>query len=99
MRGLGHPIRLNHRDAEAALYRYLHPTAGGPDGLGWPFGRALFVAEVYSVLQGLDGVDVVEEAALNEVNAATNELGPLVASISPPTDALVCSGQHRVTVH
>jgi len=26
-------------DALEALYSYLHPIAGGPDGQGWPFGR------------------------------------------------------------
>ena len=40
------------------LYRFLNPLEGGKEGEGWPFGRDLFVADIYQALQGLPGVPV-----------------------------------------
>jgi hypothetical protein len=34
-----------------ALTRYFHPATGGPDGTGWPFGRALRPSELLRVAQ------------------------------------------------
>src|SRR5262249_31185051 len=58
--------RLAVRAVEA-IYRYIHPTTGGPDFLGWPFGRELFAGEIYSLLQTVDGVDFIEEVVLHQV--------------------------------
>ena len=60
--GLIDPAALRRR-AEAAIGTFLHPLAGGVDGAGWPFGRALFRSELFRVLEGVDGVDHV--TALN----------------------------------
>jgi hypothetical protein len=78
-----------------ALYRYIHPTTGGPDGTGWPFERPLFVAEVYSLLQGIDGVDTVEDAALYQVSQSGDRGRPL-NRITPGSDGILCSAEHRV---
>ena len=40
---------LNGRLA-AALDRFFHPLAGGPEGGGWPFGRDVYRSEVLQVL-------------------------------------------------
>lgn len=47
-------------DADAALRTFLHPLTGGSDGQGWPFGRSVFVSEIYSLLDAVPGVDHVE---------------------------------------
>jgi len=47
--------------AHAALRAFFDPFIGGPDGTGWPFGRHVFVSEVYAVLQQAPLVDYVEE--------------------------------------
>jgi hypothetical protein len=80
----------------AALYRYIHPTTGGPDGSGWPFERPLFVAEVYSLLQGIEGVDTVEDAVLYQVDPRTGERGRPLSRITPGTEGLLCSAEHRI---
>ena len=36
-------------------------VGGGPQGEGWPFGRALYLSEVYAWLEQMDGVDYVED--------------------------------------
>ncbi|MHC5258231.1 hypothetical protein ACYSUO_10115 [Streptomyces sp. UC4497] len=51
-------------DVEEALRRFLGPLRGGADGSGWRFGRPLYASEVYQLIEGLDGVDHVEELAL-----------------------------------
>lgn len=42
-----------------ALLRFFHPLTGGPDGKGWPPGRAVYRSEVYQVIEGVAGVDHV----------------------------------------
>jgi predicted phage baseplate assembly protein len=85
--------------ASAALYRYLNPFIGGPDGNGWPFGRPLHQSEIYGLLQGITGVEFVEEVRL-EVRqpggAGQGQAAPPRLEI--PRNALICSGQHNVTV-
>ncbi len=49
-------------DAAAALARFLDPLRGGADGKGWPFGRAVYVSEIYELLENLPGVDHVRKA-------------------------------------
>lgn len=85
-------------DALAALYRFVHPTLGGPDGKGWPFGRTLFVAEVLSLLQHVEGVDAVEDASLQPVSLEHGAQGQPATRVSPPDGGLLCSAQHTVEV-
>jgi hypothetical protein len=45
------------RDAAVkALLDYFDPLHGGPDGQGWPFGRDIFVSDMYSILYRVPGV-------------------------------------------
>ena len=69
------PTRLQE-EALPALYAYFHPITGGPDGTGWPFGRPVNVGEVYSVLQGLRGTELVEDARLFGADPVTGAAGP-----------------------
>ncbi len=48
-----------------ALARFFDPLTGGPDGNGWPLGRAVHASEVYEVVEGVTGVDHVEHLALS----------------------------------
>jgi predicted phage baseplate assembly protein len=86
------------REALEALYRFLHPLCGGPDGQGWPFGRELFLADIFAVLQRIEDVDVVEEAALYQVNPFTGETGQPVGRVAPGAGGLICSHEHRIEV-
>jgi hypothetical protein len=48
--------------AIARLERYFNPWPdGGPQGEGWPFGRALYLSEVLGELEQVEGVDYVED--------------------------------------
>ncbi len=55
--------------AAAALLKHFNPFAGGgPDGTGWPFGRTLFLTEIYGLLDQVPGVDYVH--AVHLINLA-----------------------------
>jgi predicted phage baseplate assembly protein len=87
------------RAAEKALYSYLHPLKGGPDGAGWPFGRDLHVSEVYGLLQRVPGVEFVEEVQISvREPGRTSGAQPILSRLEVLPAAVVCSYQHRVTV-
>jgi hypothetical protein len=79
-----------------ALFGYLHPLTGGPDGTGWGFGRPVHAGEVFALLQAVDGVDVVEEARLFGANPVTGERGPETRRVELQPDSLVFSYGHQV---
>jgi predicted phage baseplate assembly protein len=84
--------------ATEALYRYLHPTVGGPDGTGWPFGRPVQVGEFFAVLQQLPGVDLVDEVRLFGADPTTGARGEAVSRLDLPANALAFSYGHQVRV-
>jgi hypothetical protein len=85
-------------DCLHALYQYFHPTSGGPDGDGWPFGRPVHVGEVYSVLQRLPGTDIIEDARLFAADPVTGERGDDVQRIEIDRHSLTFSYEHQVMV-
>ena len=91
------PARLQ-ADALDALYHYFHPISGGPDRSGWPFGRPVHVGEVYSVLQGLRGTELVEDARLFGADPVTGQRGQAVQRLVIEPHALVFSYEHQVLV-
>ncbi|MBD2112584.1 MULTISPECIES: baseplate J/gp47 family protein [Cyanophyceae] len=48
----------------AQLQQFFHPLSGGEDKQGWPFGRAVYISEIYQQLDQLDGVDYVEDVTV-----------------------------------
>jgi hypothetical protein len=50
---------------ESALRGFFHFKTGHFDSRGWPFGRSVFPAEIYRLIEGLDGVDHVSQLLLN----------------------------------
>lgn len=48
------------------LKRFFHPTQSGKHwlGKGWPFGRSVYISEIYSLLDTIPGVDYVDELSL-----------------------------------
>ncbi|WEV24284.1 putative baseplate assembly protein [Streptomyces sp. 71268] len=87
------------RDAAlAALFRYLNPLRGGPEGGGWPFGRPVQYGEVFGVLQGAVGDALVEEIRMFAADPITGRRGAPVDRIDIGPGALVFSYRHQVIV-
>jgi predicted phage baseplate assembly protein len=73
-------------EADNAIKDFLHPSTGGYEGDGWPFGRSLLAGEIRAVLQRLPGVSNVATLRLIPVDAVTGvraeprdsiDIGPL----------------------
>jgi len=81
-----------------ALYSYINPLVGGPEGDGWPFGRELNLGEVFALLAGVEGVSGVEEVRIFLADLRTGERreGRQRARLS--SDAVFASFQHQVLV-
>ncbi len=61
-------------NALESLREYFTPLpGGGPLGEGWPFGRALYLSEVYERLEQVEGVDYVDD--VDVVSVSTREDG------------------------
>ena len=94
-RGRANPARLQEAALEA-LFRYLHPIVGGPDGNGWPFGRPVNIGEIFAVLQALRGTEQVEDVRLFGADPVTGERGPATQRLELEPNALVFSYEHQV---
>lgn len=79
----------------AALEGFFNPHNVGPDKQGWPFGRSVYVSEIYRLLNGIPGIDFVTRAkAINKVN---KPFEILTAYDSDADAALDVSSERRVT--
>ena len=85
-------------EALRALYRMFHPVVGGPEGTGWPFGRPVRVSEIHATLQGVNGVDTVEEVHLFGADPVTGQRGRDTDQLEVEQFALVHSYEHQVAV-
>ena len=61
------------REAVERLTRFFDPLTGGPDGRGWPFGRNVYISEVYSLLDQLSGVDYVTRTLGDQPDTTLDE--------------------------
>lgn len=76
-----------------ALDAFLDPRRGGPQGLGWPFGRDVYRSEILQVISGLTGVDHVLGLSFC---AATEKVQCGNVKVCPTW--LVSPGEHHIEV-
>jgi len=62
-RTIGQSERVK-REIEERLRRYLHPLVGGKDGDGWPFGRAVYKADLAHLVEDIPGLETVDEISI-----------------------------------
>lgn len=87
------------RDVKVALYRFLHPYFGGPEGTGWPFGVPLTIDKVYALIQSVPGVEYATELNLYPINMADpngQRLGKNEQVIPVPANSVIVSYYHNV---
>jgi hypothetical protein len=94
--------RTNKRELEAAieraLYRFINPVHGGPEGGGWPWERSLFLSEVTAMVHQVEGVEYVESIQLFTVDMLNNMRTPAENSIPCQANGLLASATHKVTI-
>jgi len=49
----------------ARLEGFLNPYVGGVEGKGWPFGRALYLSDLYACVQRIEGVEYIKELRMS----------------------------------
>jgi predicted phage baseplate assembly protein len=86
------------QDGLAALYRWLHPRDGGPEGAGWPFGRPVTLGDVHAALAGLADLDYVDDARLYPADPVAGTRGEVAQHVDVAADELPFSFDHQVQV-
>jgi len=94
---------------ETTLKRFFHPLMGGADGKGWPFGRSVFVSEVYQLLDQLPGVEFITpssdqtqpnqtkpELNLRDPQNSDRQLASGVQEASPEANPLLKNDQNEL---
>jgi predicted phage baseplate assembly protein len=86
-------------EAESALYRFINPVTGGPDGRGWPFDLDLSIGDVFSVLRAVPGVLRAETVHIFLADLK-GDVAPEEARqrVRLSSEALFMSVRHRVVV-
>ena len=77
----------------ASLAAFLDPLVGGPNGVGWPFGRDVYRSEV---LQQIDQVPGVDHVLSLDLLSPGGDVGCANVCVGPT--ALVASGPHDIEV-
>ncbi len=92
------------RSVRRHLENYLHPLRGGPEGTGWPFRRALTLADIYAQVQQAHGVAFLLDAKIfisRLAAAGQGQLTPEVLvsnaeGVRAGDNELLATREHRV---
>ncbi len=82
-RTIGQSDRLK-REIEERLRKFMHPLVGGKDGNGWPFGRAVYKADLAHLVEDIPGLETVDDITIYDedrrvaVESVRLEAGDLV---------------------
>lgn len=75
-----------------ALKKFINPLRGGPEEQGWPFGRSVYVSEIYQTIDKVPGVDYVTDVSID----AEGQYRKTKNAVEIPPNALVFSDDHQV---
>ena len=78
--------------ARQALASFFHPLHGGTEGRGWALGRDVFISDVASVLERVEGVDYVRELSLLLNGALQRE------RVNVADDRIVVAGKIKINL-
>ena len=98
----GFPREQAKNDVLRALNGLLHPLKGGPDGTGWPIGRAVQVHEVTAALARIPGVNMAEKVTVQlfPVDPSTGQRSREPVDVIPlaRNELVYTYGRHSVRV-
>ena len=80
----------------ARLYTFLNPITGGADGQGWPFGRDLFVSDVYQCLQGMPNVQFTRNLEMFAAPVGGTAQGSALEELDVLSYGTIASGLHEI---
>lgn len=67
-------LEIVRSEAKKALQAHFDPLIGGPDGKGWPFGKSIYVSEIYKKLVALPMVDHVTKIRGSDAGKSIDEI-------------------------
>ena len=82
----------------SALYAFIHPTSGGPDGTGWGWTDDLNAATLNQRVADIDGVERVDVLLFHWDARNGRRVGEAQEIIRLRKNSLFLSGVHRVVV-
>jgi predicted phage baseplate assembly protein len=85
------------RDIITALELLINPLVGGPNGTGWPFGRELYLSDLYACVQQVKGLRYVHEVRMGWVDESET-LHPVERKIELLAHEVLVSDRHQVRV-
>ena len=91
--GTGQNKTTVHNAVDAALKKFLDPLDGGPEGGGWPLGRAVYISEILDTIAGVAGVDHVTTLQLQATGC-----GEQCGDLCLDPFAIAVSGLHVIEV-
>lgn len=78
---------------EAAVRAFFNPVTGGPEGKGWPFGRNVYVSEIYEILDRERTVDYVKRTEVEEPGGQTKQLPELALPVDTSREKFNADGE------
>jgi hypothetical protein len=90
----GASARQVEQIALARIAARLDPLTGGPDGTGWPFGRAVYRSEMMALLAAVEGVERITSLAFT-IGAGG---APICENAVLCPNELVRAGRHRLRI-
>ncbi len=92
-------IPVIERSAKAIITEFLHPLKGGKDMLGWSFGAAPCISDIYSILESIEDVEYVDNVTILfhiEKESRVIEINDASGGARIPDYALLYSGEHDI---
>ncbi|MBN1643168.1 MAG: putative baseplate assembly protein [Anaerolineae bacterium] len=80
----------------ARLEALLNPFVGGLDGTGWPFGRDLYLSDLYAAIQGVEGVEYIRDLRMSWLDRR-NQPHTEDKKIELLEHQVIVSDKHQVT--
>jgi predicted phage baseplate assembly protein len=81
----------------AALERFINPLRGGPEGTGWPFGRELYISDLYACIQPVEGLLNVQEIQMAWMDER-DQAHRAERRIDLMAHEVLVSDQHRIQI-
>ncbi|MEM7802668.1 MAG: putative baseplate assembly protein, partial [Chloroflexota bacterium] len=85
---------------EKRLYRFLNPVIGGQSETGWPFGRDLYIADIYFCLREFSDEAIIQNVSLFKARSDGSILSgsDSAAKISVSELSTIASGKHQISI-
>lgn len=90
-------LRQIEKQVEAQLYQFLNPITGGPAGGGWPFGRPLYLSDIYACLRHISGLEFIETVRLYQIHPEEPTRTEITGYLEVLADGLIISAKHKVS--